>query len=194
MAKENKEKSKTEEVLEREYTIPLRREWIKAPRYKRAKKAIRAIREFIARHMKVYDRDLNKIKVDRYLNEEIWFRGIKKPPIRIKVKAIKDKEGIVRVELAEMPEKLKYKKAREERRETKGKEVSDKKKKEKKEEKVDEEAKEEEKKEKEETEEKKDAVVEAGKEMEKQQAKKMKHQSKEKFNQPKHQFRKALKK
>src|SRR3989344_5060271 len=103
------------EKIEREYIIPLRKEWMKVPRYKKAKKAVKAIREFLARHMKIRDRDLKKIKIDRYLNEEIWFRGIKNPPAKIKVKAIKEGE-IVRAELSEMPEKLKFKKLREERK------------------------------------------------------------------------------
>ena len=107
---------KQTDKFEREYVIPLRAEWSKTPRYKRANKAIRAIKEFLVRHMKVYDRDLNKIKIDKYLNEEIWFRGIKKPPAKIKVRAIKNGE-IVRVELFALPDKLKFKKAREEKRE-----------------------------------------------------------------------------
>src|SRR3989344_7697407 len=73
--------------------------------------------------MKIRDRDLRKIKLDKYVNEELWFRGIKNPPAKIKVKAVKEKD-IVRVELFEMPETLKYKKAREE----KSKEKSEKKK------------------------------------------------------------------
>ena len=105
--------------FEREYTIPLRGEWSKVAKYKRAKKAGKAVKEFLVRHMKVYDRDLDKIKIDRYVNEELWFRGIKKPPIRIKVRARKDSKGIVHVELTDMHEKLKYKKAKEEKREKK---------------------------------------------------------------------------
>lgn len=106
------------ENLEREYVIPLRNKWKRVPRYKRANKAIKAIKEFLAKHMKVRDRDLNKIKVDTYLNEEIWFRGIRKPPARIKVKAVKEGD-VVKAELYELPEKLKYKKAREDKREAK---------------------------------------------------------------------------
>ena len=93
--------------LERIYTIPIRREWEKAPRYKRAKKAVKAVREFLAKHMKVYDRDLKKIKVERWLNMALWARGIKHPPARIKVRAVKDDNGIVRAELAELPKKAK---------------------------------------------------------------------------------------
>ncbi len=113
--------------LEREYVIPLRRKWNRVPRYKRANKAIKAIKEFLVRHMRIRDRELEKIKIDKYLNEAVWFKGIRKPPIKIRVKAIKE-GGIVRVELAELPNKLKFKKARLEKREQKALEVVTKKK------------------------------------------------------------------
>ena len=166
--------------FEREYTIPLRREWGKVPRYKRAKKAGKAVKEFLVRHMKVYDRDLDKIKIDRYVNEELWFRGIKKPPVRIKVKVRKDSKGIVHVELADMPEKLKYKKAKEERREKKADEVKTK------HAHVQGESHEghghdipekETGEKKEEAEEKKAATIEGMEKLEKETAKKMKHQA-----------------
>ena len=67
--------------------------------------------------MKVYDRDLNKIKIDKYLNEYLWFRGIRKPPYKVTVKAKKEGD-FVKVELADLPDKLKFKKAREEKRST----------------------------------------------------------------------------
>jgi large subunit ribosomal protein L31e len=102
MAKEKK----PEKILERIYTIPLRPEWLKAPRYKRAKKAIRAIREFLVRHMKIYDRDLSKIKIDSWLNKAVWVRGIKNVPHKIVVKATKDSDGFVRVEFINLPKKF----------------------------------------------------------------------------------------
>ena len=185
--------------LEREYIIPLRRGWKRVPRYKRANKAIKTIKEFLARHMKIRDRDLKKIKVDRYLNEVVWFRGIKKPPIKIKVKAIK-KGDIVRVELSELPVKLKFKKAREEKIEKEALELVQKKKtlmEKAKEsirpgEKTEEETSEEAEKKVEEKE-KKAAVVEAGRQLEKAAAKRGKHLTKEKRG-PKHQQRKPLEK
>ena len=101
--------------LEREYVIPLRREWMKVPRYKRTARGVKAVKKFVARHMGIRDRDLNKIKLDVYLNNEIWFRGGKKPPSKIKVKAVKE-ENIVRVELVEAPERIKFLKARDAKR------------------------------------------------------------------------------
>jgi large subunit ribosomal protein L31e len=86
-------------ILEREYIIPLRRGWLKVPRYKRATKAIKTLREFIVRHMKVYDRDLRKVKVDELVNNEIRSRGMYKPLAKIKIKAKKYDNEIVKVEL-----------------------------------------------------------------------------------------------
>ncbi len=115
------------EKIEREYVIPLRKQVKKVPRYKKANKAIRTIKEFLVKHMKIYDRDLKKIKLDTYLNEFVWFRGIKNPPHKIKVKAMKEGE-IVRVELVDVPGKLKFKKLREEKRNKIAKEIVEKKK------------------------------------------------------------------
>ena len=88
------------EKIEREYVIPLREKCRPVPRYKKTPKAIKTIKEFLVRHMKIRDRDLKKIRLDGYLNEAVWAKGIKKPPIKVKVKAIKEGE-IVRVELAD---------------------------------------------------------------------------------------------
>lgn len=101
-------------VLERTYVIPLRKSTAKAARYKKANKAIKVIREFLARHMKVPERDLSKIKVDKWLNTTIWHYGIKKPPAKIKIKAKKYSDDIVEVELAELPKKARIAKEREE--------------------------------------------------------------------------------
>lgn len=99
------EKKKTERI-ERVYTIPLRSEWLKAPRYKRAKKTVKAIKEFLVRHMKLYDRDLNKIKIDPWINRAIWSRGIKNVPHKIIVKAIKE-DDLVTTELISLPRNFK---------------------------------------------------------------------------------------
>jgi len=106
-------------ILEREHIVPLRKGWLKVPKYKRGAKAVKTLKEFLAQHMKVYDRDLRKIKLDIILNNEIRFRGMKKPPARIKVKAKKFDDGLVRVELAELPPKLKFAKLRSEKKKSK---------------------------------------------------------------------------
>jgi len=183
---------KNEKKIEREYIIPLKVKWERVPRYKRANKAVRTIKEFLARHMKVKDRDLKKIKINKYLNEMLWSRGIKKPPIRIKVKAVKEGE-IVLVDAVNINEKLKFKKTREERMEKRFSEEAEKKITRKEAEKPEEKELPEEKKTEEEKE-KKAAVVEAGIEMEKAAAKQAKHQAKGNAKQPKHQPRMALQK
>ena len=194
MAKKTETKT---EVIEREYIIPLRERGRVVPIYKKTPKAIRTIKEFLVKHMKIRDRDLKKIKIDSYLNDAMWSRGIKNPPNKIKVKAIKEGE-IVRVELVDFPEKLKFKKLRKEKIESKGKEIADEKKKvlerQKEEtEKIKEEKEELKAEEKSEEKENKSALVEAGQEIGKAAAKQMKHQVGGKKKEPKIQ-RVALKK
>lgn len=198
MAK-SKKTEPLKEKLEREYVIPLREKCRVVPRYKKANKAIKTIKEFLVRHMKIRERDLNKIKIDKYLNEAVWFRGIKKPPHKIKVKAIKQGD-IVIVELVEFPDKLKFKKLREEKVLQAAEDVGKKKKAEKKEEEVakkEGEAKTEEDK-KEETEkkivekEKIKAGAEASQQIAEIQAKQIKKQKDPQMKQPKHKVRKAL--
>ncbi len=79
--------------LERTYTIPLRKEYMKVPRWRRTKKAVTAVKEFLQRHMKTGD-----VKLERELNEHVWKHGIKNPPHHVKVTAVKD-EGKVRAQL-----------------------------------------------------------------------------------------------
>ena len=88
----NKKTEKNE--IEREYIIPLREKSRVVPRYKKTPKAIKTIKEFIARHMKVENRDLNKVKIDKNLNEFMWAKGIRKHPHKIKVKAIREGENV----------------------------------------------------------------------------------------------------
>ncbi len=101
-------------ILEREYVIPLRRVWVKAPQYERGRKAVKAIKQFIAKHMKVTDRDISKVKLDVYFNNELWFRGRRHPPSKVKVKAIKEND-IVKVGFVEVPEHVKFHKSKVER-------------------------------------------------------------------------------
>lgn len=162
--------------IEREYIIPLRKRWKIVPRYKRTNKAVKAVKEFLVRHMKIRDKDLDKIKIDKRLNELLWSRGIKNPPSKIKVKAVKEGD-IVRVEASEMPDKIRFKKEREEKIKQQGKEKAKKKKEEKE---LNEKPQEQDLEKKKEEKEDKAAVVEAGKEIEKAEAKKAKHETKTK--------------
>jgi len=112
---------KKSDSSEREYVISLREKCRSVPRYKKTNKAVKTVKEFLARHMKIRDRDLNKIKLDIHLNEFLWARGIKNPPHKVKIKAMKEGD-IVKVELTEYPTKLKFKKTRLEKRESSAKE------------------------------------------------------------------------
>jgi len=94
-------------ILEREYTIPLRRFWLNVPEYERTGKAIKVIKKFIAKHMKITDRDTDKVKLDVYFNNELWFKGRRHPPSKIKVKASKEGE-IVKVSFVEEPAHVKF--------------------------------------------------------------------------------------
>lgn len=80
------------------YNIPLRREWLKVPKYRRTKKAIKAVKEFISKNTKVKD-----VKVGKYLNLRLWEHGRKNPPHKITVKVTKEKD-FVKVELPDAPE------------------------------------------------------------------------------------------
>jgi large subunit ribosomal protein L31e len=171
------ETKKPSDKLEREYTIPLRHRWKIVPRYKRTNKAVKAVKEFLVRHMKIRDRDLDKIKIDKYLNEILWQRGIRSPPSRIKVLAVKEGD-IVRVTAVDMPKSMKFKKLRKEKVESTAKQVAKKKKAEKEAEAAEAPKIEENAEKKEEEKENKAAVVEAGKEIEKADAKKEKHTTK----------------
>jgi len=164
--------------IEREYVIPLRRRWKISPRYQRTNKAVKTVKEFLARHMKIRDRDLDKIKIETHLNELLWSRGIKNPPSKIKVKAIKEGD-IVRVEAAELPANIKFKKLRREKVENAAKEIAKKRKVEKvPEEKTEENKTETEQEKKNVEEEKKESTIEAEEKIEKAEAKIEKHTTK----------------
>ncbi|MBW2965304.1 50S ribosomal protein L31e [Candidatus Woesearchaeota archaeon] len=78
----------------RTYNIPLRKEFQKAPKYKRAKKAVTAVREYLVKHMRN-----ENVLIGPKLNLKIWEHGIQNPPHHVKVTAVEDKEGVVRAEL-----------------------------------------------------------------------------------------------
>ena len=73
--------------LERNYIIPLKKEMLKVPTYRRAKKAINTIRSFLKKHMKVED-----IRLGNYLNEEVHSRGRKHPPSKVSIRVTKFEE------------------------------------------------------------------------------------------------------
>ncbi|HEX59301.1 MAG TPA: 50S ribosomal protein L31e [Methanomicrobia archaeon] len=84
-----------EDGEERIYTIPLRREFLKAPRWRRSEKAVKAVKEFLKKHTKAED-----VLIDSSVNEKIWERGAQKPPHKIRVK-VKLEDGVAKVTLVE---------------------------------------------------------------------------------------------
>jgi large subunit ribosomal protein L31e len=47
------------------------------------------------------EEEAERLVVSNEVNEKIWSRGIEKPPRKIRVRAVKDKEGVITVYLAE---------------------------------------------------------------------------------------------
>lgn len=99
-AEEVKEEAKPEKAAEEEeeeleiveekfYDLNLRRIWT-APREKRTPRAVRYLREFVGRRMKTDD-----VAISEEANSMLWARGISKPPRKIRVRVVKDKEGRV---------------------------------------------------------------------------------------------------
>src|SRR5262245_61800313 len=84
-----------EDNLTRVYTINLGRAWL-TPEHKRTDRVINMIREFATKHMKS-----DEIKLEQDLNRQIWSRGKTNPPRKVRVKMIKDEDGVVTVSLYE---------------------------------------------------------------------------------------------
>jgi len=77
--------------LERVYTINLGKVLL-SPNNQRAKRAINMVKEFARHHMKN-----EQIKIEEDLSHQIWKRGIKHPPRKIRVKMTKTDEGFILV-------------------------------------------------------------------------------------------------
>jgi large subunit ribosomal protein L31e len=81
---------------ERYYVVPLAKKGFeRVPRWKRAKKAMKVLREFITRHMKPE----GDVYIAQELNERIWEQGIKHPPRKVRIRVTKSTDGIVRAYL-----------------------------------------------------------------------------------------------
>lgn len=77
---------------EKIFTIPLRDAFL-TERTHRSRKAMDLVRAFLEKNMKA-----EEIVIGKSINEEVWKRGIQKPPRRIRVHALKD-DGRVYAEL-----------------------------------------------------------------------------------------------
>ncbi|MAG45334.1 MAG: hypothetical protein CMH63_01000 [Nanoarchaeota archaeon] len=83
---------------EKIYTIPLRREWLKVPIYKRSRKAVTATKQYLLKHLK------KEVKLGPYLNEFIWEKGNRHPPGKVKVRVEEEGEKTI-AELITAPKK-----------------------------------------------------------------------------------------
>jgi len=84
-----------EKLKEQIYVIPLH-DVKHTPSWERAKRSVKAVRDFLARHMKSQD-----IKLDPGISRKLWERGAHKPPSKIRVRAMKFEDGQIQAELAE---------------------------------------------------------------------------------------------
>jgi large subunit ribosomal protein L31e len=97
VVEEAKPEEEEEEIIdERIYTVPLRKAYWTGSRLNRANRSVRILREFVERHMKP-----EELLVQPEVNEMIWARGIQKPPRRIRIRATKNSDNLVRIYLAE---------------------------------------------------------------------------------------------
>ena len=86
---EEPEEEELEIVEEKFYDLNLRRIW-NAPREKRTPRAVRFLREFVSQRMKT-----TEVSLSEETNSMLWQRGISKPPRKIRIRVVKDKEGRV---------------------------------------------------------------------------------------------------
>jgi large subunit ribosomal protein L31e len=85
---------------ERVVTVPLR-DAKAAASHERADKAMTIVREHLAQHFSVGEED---VRLDPSINEEVWSRGRRKPPSKLRVRAARFEEegrGVVEAEYAE---------------------------------------------------------------------------------------------
>ncbi|SRR6266704_4710784 len=83
------EEEEVEIVEEKFYDLNLRRIWT-APREKRTPRAVRYVRQYAAQRMKT-----DNVSLSEETNSLLWNRGISKPPRKIRIRVVKDKEGKV---------------------------------------------------------------------------------------------------
>ena len=98
---------------ERVFNVSLRKEVEKVPGYKRSSKAIKALRAYVAKHMKC-----DNVRIGKHLNLKMWSCGKKNPPLKISIKCVKEeiekkdkkKVEIVKAEIVGAPEEKKVEK------------------------------------------------------------------------------------
>lgn len=81
---------------ERVYTVPI--DVRNVASQKQASRAIREVREHLSKHLNVSE---DRVYLDPDVNEEVWSRGRRKPPRKLKVRAQKFEDGVVEATLLE---------------------------------------------------------------------------------------------
>ena len=84
---------------ERVVTVPLR-DVNKVPKHERAGKAMAIVRDHLAQHFNV---EGDAVRLDPSINEDVWERGQKKPPSKLRVRAARfeeEGESVVEAETA----------------------------------------------------------------------------------------------
>ncbi|MDH5658350.1 MAG: 60S ribosomal protein L31 [Nitrosopumilus sp.] len=77
--------------LERVYTINLGKALLSQSQH-RAVRAINMIKEFARHHMKV-----ETVKIEEELSQQIWSRGVRSPPRKVRVRMSKTDDGFILV-------------------------------------------------------------------------------------------------
>jgi len=83
--------------LERIYNVPLSGAYAHNRRY-RARRAVHMLRAFLARHMKA---GKENVRLSEELNHFLWQHGMQAPPRKVRLKASKGADGMVKAELLE---------------------------------------------------------------------------------------------
>jgi large subunit ribosomal protein L31e len=77
-------------------TLNLRKKMLKVAEWKRGKYYSRLFRKMLEKNLKT-----DKIKIGTKVNEKIWKRGTENPPLKIRIKSVKQDDGTVKIELME---------------------------------------------------------------------------------------------
>lgn len=75
--------------LERIYTVPLSKAYDYI-RTRRTERAVKLLREFVSRHMKV---ELENVRISEGINSLLWRDSIQKPPRKVKVRVVRENES-----------------------------------------------------------------------------------------------------
>lgn len=75
-------------MVERIYTINLRKATLNTPRWKKSKRSVAVVREFLKKHMKT-----DEVKIGKSITEKIWQSGNQNPPNKIRIRVVETEEG-----------------------------------------------------------------------------------------------------